>query len=80
MSRSTLKLVFSKPEPVTRIRKEWLEGSTLQKEGKPQLETAYYLGQGMHRVTQYYRDSKGRRYVHIAVGDGIGPSKEIMDD
>lgn len=80
MSRSTLKLVFSKPESVTRIRKEWLEGSTLQKEGKPQLETAYHLGPNMHRVTQYYRDSKGRRYVHIAVGDGIGPSKEIMDD
>lgn len=79
MSKSTLKLVYSKQEPVTRIRAAWLEGSTLKKEGLPLVENLYSLGPKMHRVVQYYRDSKGRRYVHIVVGDGIGPSEEIMD-
>lgn len=79
MSKSTLKLVSSKPEPVTRIRREWIKDSTLKPEGRPIVEAAYHRGPNVQRVTQYYRDSKNRRYVNIVYGDGIGPSEEIMD-
>lgn len=76
----TLKLVYSKPEKVTRIRRAWIEGSTLKPEGWPIVETAYHRGPNVQCVTQYYRDSKNRRYVNIVYGDGLGTSEEIMDD
>ena len=81
MNKSTLKLVYSKEEPPIRIKRAWIEGSSLVEErGSPFVERMYSEGPGAHRIVSYYRDKKNRRYVNIVIGDGVGPSREIMDD
>lgn len=69
MSKSTLKLVSSRPckGPITRIRQAWIEGSSLQRTGRPDFYRAHEEGPGIVRVYQLYVDSKNRHYSWLGL-------------
>lgn len=60
----TLKLVSSRPEPVTRIRKAWLEDSSLHSSHIPEF---FFIKESMTvRVVQRYIDKEKRKYEWVA--------------
>lgn len=60
----TLKLVSSRPEPVTRIRKAWLEDSSLHSSHIP--EFLFNALEMNFRVVQRYIDKEKRKYEWVA--------------
>lgn len=61
----TLQLVYSKPKPApTRIRKAWLEDSSLKPASHAEFETNH--ADMNHRVVQHFRDKENREYIWIA--------------